>query len=294
MPLLPELFRRNFELWQSLGLHVTRVHFYHPIPDTRRLPPSLWERRSEMVGVDMREAEQVRLLATFRERHAGEYGALPRAATGDPLQFHLRNGFFEAVDAEILYCTIRHFRPKRIVEIGSGQSTLLAAQAARLNAAEGHPCRIEAIEPYPSAALRAGVPGVELHEAEVQAVPLSRFTDLEENDILFIDSSHVLRIGGDVQYEFLEILPRLRRGVLVQVHDVFLPAEYPRAWVVEQRRFWNEQYLLQAFLAFNRAFEVQWGGTYMHLRHPELLRQAFPSYDPARSLPGSFWIRRTA
>ncbi len=293
MSFIEELLRRNFYFWQSLGIHVTRVHFYHPIPDTRRLPPSLWEHRSEMVGVDMREAEQIRLLDAFRERYAGEYGVLPRGPTADPLQFYFGNDTFPEVDAEILYCMIRHFKPKRLIEIGSGQSTLLAAQAARLNAVEGHPCRITAIEPYPSAVLRGGVPGVELQAVELQSVPLSPFKDLEENDIVFIDSSHVLRIGGDVQHEYLEILPRLPRGVFVHVHDVFLPKNYPRDWIMKDRRFWNEQYLLQAFLMFNRAFQVEWAAAYMHLRHPDLLQQAFPSYHPARCSPGSFWIRRT-
>jgi predicted O-methyltransferase YrrM len=293
MPIIPKLLRWNFDFWQSLGVHVTRAHFYHPIPDTRRLPESLWARRSEMVGVDMREAAQLRLLESFRRAYAEEYDALPRKKTEDPTQFYFGNPFFPPVDAEILYCMIRSSRPKSVVEIGSGYSTLLAAQAARRNAEEGHPCAVTAIEPFPSQFLRQGIPGVTLVAAEAQSMPLARFEELEENDILFIDSSHALRTGGDVQYEFLEILPRLKRGVLVHVHDIFLPGEYPRAWVMEDHRFWNEQYLLQAFLAFNDSFQVEWGGAYMHLRHPEDLRRAFKTYDSAGS-PGSFWIRRVA
>ena len=114
----------------------------------------------------------------------------------------------------------------------------------------------------------------------------------ENHDILFIDSSHVLRIGGDVQYEYLEILPRLARGVIVHSHDIFLPAEYPRHWVLEEHKFWTEQYLLQAFLAFNDSFEVLWAGSYMHLKHPEKLEEAFSSYKRERTLPGSFWMRK--
>jgi hypothetical protein len=114
---------------------------------------------------------------------------------------------------------------------------------------------------------------------------------LGENDILFIDSTHVLRIGSDVQYEFLEVLPRLRPGVYVHIHDIFMPAEYPEAWVRREHRFWTEQYLLQAFLCYNGAFEVIWAGSYMHLKHPDELAAAFASYGPGRH-PGSFWIRR--
>ena len=111
---------------------------------------------------------------------------------------------------------------------------------------------------------------------------------------MFIDSSHVVRIGGDVVFEFLQVLPRLRIGVLVHVHDIFLPAEYARDWVIRQKRFWTEQYLLQAFLAFNSAFEIVWAASYMHMNHPQRLAAAFPSYRPDRCWPGSFWFRRVA
>lgn len=107
-----------------------------------------------------------------------------------------------------------------------------------------------------------------------------------------MDSSHALKIGSDVQYEILEILPRLTEGVIVHVHDIFLPAEDPKNWVLEDFRFLNEQYLLQAFLAFNKSFEVQWGGSYMHLHHPDKLGAAFSTYNRDTQLPGSFWIRK--
>jgi hypothetical protein len=171
----------------------------------------------------------------------------------------------------------------------------LSAAALLKNAAEepGHsPCDFTAIEPHPAPDIRAGFPGLtRLLERRAQDVPLETFGALGENDVLFIDSSHVLAIGSDVQYEFLEIIPRLRPGVLVHVHDIFLPAEYPKRWVVDGR-FWDEQYLLQAFLAFNNSFEVLWAGHWMHLTHPEQLRAAFSTYDPAKAAPGSFWMRR--
>jgi hypothetical protein len=127
---------------------------------------------------------------------------------------------------------------------------------------------------------------------KVQNVPVSKFGELKENDILFIDSSHILRIGSDVRYEYLEILPRLNKGVLVHAHDIFLPSEYPKEWVCKQYRFYTEQYLLQAFLAFNSAFEILWMGSYMHLKHPEKLERAFSSYDRNKVWPGSFWLRK--
>jgi len=180
-----------------------------------------------------------------------------------------------------------------MIEIGSGMTTLLAAEAIRRNEAEGQPCSFTAIEPYPPTFLRRGVPGLaDLLEVKVEDVPLDRFTSLEANDILFIDSSHVIKIGGDVLYEYLEILPRLKPGVIVHCHDIFLPAEYPKKWLVENRWFWTEQYLLQAFLAFNSAFHVLLAASLLHLKHSHELKAAFTSYDPASVWPASFWIRR--
>ena len=128
--------------------------------------------------------------------------------------------------------------------------------------------------------------------SKVQEIPLSEFSKLKKNDILFIDSSHVLKIGSDVQYEYLEIFPRLNKGVIVHIHDILLPAEYRKEWVLKDFRFWNEQYLLQAFLAFNNNFEILWGGSYMHLKHPDKLEVTFSSYKRDENWPGSFWMKK--
>ena len=283
--------RRTFGVWQRLGVHVTANHFYEPVPDTRRLPADWFDRDSDLPGIDMNERGQLDLLAkvaAFRD----EYAALPRKATGVAHEFFLENGSFQNVDAEVFWGIVRHFRPRRIVEIGSGNSTYLAAAALKKNGGG----ELIAIEPYPE---RKSPPLTEfpgltrLVRSVVQEVPLSEFTALGENDILFIDSSHVLSTGSDVQREFLDILPRLKKGVIVHVHDIYLPREYPKEWVVGDRRFFTEQYLLQAFLAFNSAFEVLFAGSWMHRRHPQALAAAIPSYDPQRVLPGSFWLRRT-
>ena len=287
--------KKVFSLLQRLGYHITPNHFYYPIPDTRKLKDSLWSQQSELAGIGINDETQLELLSVFEASFKDEYDQFPRGKTDIPHQFFLGNLSLESVDAEVLYCMIRHFKPRRICEIGSGCSTYLSAQAVLKNREEDsrHDCELVAIEPYPGETLKAGFPGLSrLVHQEVQDVPLSEFAKLEENDILFIDSSHVLRIGGDVQYEYLEILPRLNRGVLVHSHDIFLPAEYPKKWVKERHRFWSEQYLLQAFLAFNDSFEVLWAGSYMHLNHPSELEEAFGSYDRAKTLPGSFWVRR--
>jgi hypothetical protein len=284
----------NFEYWQERGVHVVPVHFYQPIPDTRTLGEAQWAKRSEMPGVRIDEEGQLALLARFSDAYKAEYDRFPREKTDEPHRYFVNNGAFESVDGEVLYCMVRTFRPRRIFEIGSGNTTYLSAQAVLKNeAGGGHACELVAFEPYPNETLRAGLPGLSrLIETKAQDIPFEKFDELEDGDILFIDSSHVLKVGSDVQYLYLEVLPRLRPGVIVHVHDIFLPEEYPRKWVMEQQTFWNEQYLLQAFLAFNDGFDVHWAGSYMHLKHPEKLEAAFASYDRATRRPGSFWMRR--
>lgn len=285
--------KKTFTMWESMGVHLTLNHFYWPVPDTRDLDERFFARRTGMPGVDMNAAGQLAMLDRI-EGLRPQYTAIPLEATADPNRFHLLNGTFESVDAEVLYAMVRLHRPRKVVEIGSGNSTFLTAQALVENAAAGAPpAELVAVEPYPWPRLKAGFPGLtRIVEKKIQDVPLEEFTSLGGGDILFIDSSHVLKNGSDVQFEFLEVLPRLAKGVLVHLHDIFLPAEYPESWVKRDRRFWNEQYLLQAFLAFNSGFEVVWAGSWMHLTHPDRLAKAFPSYDAKSVWPGSFWIRR--
>jgi hypothetical protein len=281
-----------FSLYERRGWHVTPVHFYQPIPDSGELPDCLWSSYSSMDGVNMNERRQLELMEMFQSRFRSEYARFP-AAVSDPMRFHFGQTYFCSVDAEVLYSMIRYFKPRRMIEIGSGMSTLLALEALRKNESEGKSYSFTAIEPFPNEILSRGIPGLtEMLKEKVQSVPIERFCSLEANDILFIDSSHVVKTGGDVVYEYLQILPRLKKGVLVHCHDIFLPAEYPKGWILQNRRFWTEQYLLQAFLTFNHTFEVLMAGSFLHLFHSEKLIAAFPSYDPERVWPGSFWMRR--
>jgi len=279
----PGVFRdkRYFQLWQARGYHITPVHYYEPVPDTRTLKDDLWAKPSELVGVDMNEAQQLELLSEFAARYKSEYDGVAPMKRGTP-------------DWEVLYCMIRHFKPRRIIEIGSGVTTRVSAMAIQKNRQEmGIRASLVAIEPYPEQELIDGFPGLsELKRMPVQDVPLVEFGQLGENDILFIDSTHVLKIGSDVQFEFLEIIPRLRKGVLVHIHDIFFPYDYRRDWPMERSIFWNEAYILQAFLAFNSAFEVLWSSSYLHHRHSSAMQRAFSLYNPQRDLPGSFWMRR--
>ena len=285
-----------FRLFQKMGIHIVPNHFYEPIPDTRNISEEFWGSPSSLVGIDLRESAQLALLEDFRSGYQTEYEQFPNSTPTSSNGFSLANDSFGSVDAEILYCMVRHFRPNTVIEIGSGNSTRVSSMAILKNAEEtGVQAKLIAVEPYPSAAIEKGFPGLtRLIKAPVQSVPLAEFESLGEGDILFVDSSHVLKEASDVRFECLEILPRLKKGVIVQFHDIFLPFPYPKSWVVDQLRFWNEQYILQAFLAFNSSFEILWAGNYMSHKHSDDLRRAFPSYRPNETIPGSFWIKKIA
>jgi glycosyltransferase involved in cell wall biosynthesis len=287
------VYRRSFNEWQRHGFNLAPNHYYSAIPDVSSLSDSVLSSTSEMIGLDIGEDRQMTLLDTLTT-YKDEYSRFPEGNAEQPHDFYFRNGVFERVDAEVLYAMVRYFKPRHIIEIGAGFSTLISAAACEANRREtGEACEFVAVEPFPNDLFRSPIPGLtRLLKQPLQRTPLEFFDILGENDILFIDSSHILKIGSDVQYEYTEILPRLHPGVIVHVHDIFLPAEYPKQWIRDEHIFWNEQYLLQAFLSFNTSFEVLWAGSFMHRKHPEKLEQSFPGYQRAICLPGSFWMRR--
>ena len=290
-------FQEIFPVWERHGFHVTPVHFYQPIPDTESLPETLWDRPSELLGIDMNDSVQLDLLTKHFPRFRDEYEKIPIQPTGEESSFHLNNRLFGGTDALVAYCMVRQFQPQLIIEIGSGLSSVLLAQAAARNDGSDLIC----IEPFPREFVRKGFPGLRsLIEKKVQDIDLEFFSQLESSDLLFIDSSHAVKIGGDVNYLFLEVLPRLKPGVIVHVHDIFLPFEYRRDWVMDEFRFWSEQYLLQAFLTFNSEFEVLMANRYLAHRYLGDLKAAFPSLEELQSTVsnsvrwggGSFWMRR--
>ncbi len=275
------------------GIHVLKQHYFLPIPDERDLDERFWTAESALVGLDLdvdAASTWVRGLGSWFDEFRTTFPV--RAA--EPGSFHLINGSFMAVDAHIYYALIRALKPQTIIEIGAGHSTAVALEAAMRNRADGALSRIVAVDPHPDDWLRSST-DLELIPEKVQDVSLDLFTSLNAGDILFIDSSHILRWGGDVQYEYLEILPRLTKGVLVHAHDIHLPGNYPRVYH-DSHLWWNEQYLLQAFLAFTTKFEVVWPAAYMGRRASGLLDEMFPELREMRaaypaSEPSSFWMR---
>lgn len=273
-------------LAERSGWQVLERRFYSPVPDLDELPEDVFERRNEMRGIDLDPARQIAFAESELAPHLAEFGQGPEG-------FPIRNEYYETGDAEIAYAFVRHIRPRRIVELGSGFSTLVLAHAAERNRADGAPCRLVSFDPYPPPVLADGAPGLEAHTAlPAQEVPEEEFAALESGDLLFVDTSHTVKLGGDVNRIVLDVLPALAPGVWVHFHDIWLPYEYHRTLVREMEMYWNEQYLLQAFLAMNPSWEVVFATRAVAVAEDDRLRALIPEYDGS-NFPSSFWMRRT-
>jgi hypothetical protein len=289
--------RSIFEFFQRMGVNFTKKHFYSPIPDTMELNQreELWTRESTLAGIDMNIGGQLHFVERIFPEYKDELKfKVNKADTKAPYEFYLNNSGFGLGDAGVLHLMIRHFKPRAIIEVGSGNSTLVSAAAVLKNQEDGFPCRLTAIEPYPREYLKEGFPGLDgLKVEKAENVEIDFFMQLGEDDILFIDSSHVMRIGNDVNFLYLEVLPRLKKGVIVHIHDIFLPYHYPKEGVIQNRTFWTEQYLLQAFLCLNNVYEVLFANYYMFKEYPDKMNAIFKSPQGySKHVFNSFWIRR--
>jgi predicted O-methyltransferase YrrM len=285
----PKRLQRSYRVWDGFSVTPVRHHYYQPVFNVHTLPDRLWNTKDPLHGINFNEDAQLALLEQFN--YQDELRAIPIDSPSDYLGFYYRNNSFEAGDAEMLYNMVRKFKPKRVIEIGSGYSTRIMKQAMDANRAEGIFSTLLCIEPYEMPWLeQLGVDMV--IRQKVEDIDRSQFDELEANDILFIDSSHVLRIGGDVIVEYLHILPAIKSGVIIHIHDIFLPYEYPKDWIVNERRFWTEQYILQAFLAFNHEYEILSAVHWLSREHSTRLSAACPVYGHIGGTPGSFWMRR--
>ena len=279
--------RRGFA---KVGLDVVVKTFYSPIPDLDQLPPGTFTRTSQLPGTGWdldRQLEFVRSLRPSLE----EFRTVANGS-GDPWQYAPNLSYTEA-DATMLYAMIRATKPKRIVELGSGHSTLVTAQAARRNASEGNAPTLEVYDPFPSV-VSDDLPGLtRLERIGAQQVPLSVFESLEAGDVLFVDTTHTVKVGSDVNFIVLEALPRLREGVHVHLHDIFLPYEYPKQWLEDYGLYWTEQYLVHAFLLFNSGFEVLAAMHALQRDRRDAMAELLP--PAVADWPGgAFWMRRTA
>ena len=279
--------RSVYETWVPPG------HFYSPFPDLadyERRAAGLLDPGRDLPGIDLHEQEQLALVDTLAAVVADADLAEHEAERGDR-RYWLDNPAYSYGDSVVLHGMLRHLRPTRIVEVGSGYSSALVLDTvdAYLPLTD-----VTFVEPYPALVeglLRDGDERrVTIHRTPVQDVDLAVFAALGPGDVLFVDSTHVAKAGSDVNHLLFEVLPRLRVGVWVHLHDIFFPFEYPADWV-RQGRAWHEAYLVRAFLAYNPAFAIRWFQDFLWIRHRDALENLpWVAHNPGANL----WLERVA
>lgn len=275
---------RTAKMLSDRELVIYRRHYYHPFITREDLRLPVGTPRS-LPGIRLDPFRQLAFLKSL--------SAVPELR-GDAKGRSLANGgYYGPGDADIFYGLVRKLKPRRIIEIGCGESTRIARLAIERNSAEDptYACHHQCVEPYEQPWLEEL--GVDVIRRRVELCSTEMFAALDANDILFIDSSHVIRPQGDVLFECLEVLPVLRRGVVVHVHDIFTPADYPDEWIMTLGRLWNEQYLLEAFLSMNQDFEILLAVNWLVNSHEKDMRAVLPTLAQSPgALPSAFWMRR--
>lgn len=270
-------------------------HFYSPVVDIDDVSVrchAIWPVNPVAGGIDFNDASQRALLSTEFPRFIPDFDypeVLDDASDGT--RFFTENSQFAWLDARTLFVLLRAWRPRRIIEVGSGFSSLLIADVNRRWFEER--IHFTCIEPYPRPFLTAKIAGISrLIETPVQSVPLTEFGALDAGDILFIDSSHVSKTGSDVNFLYFQVLPLLKAGVHIHIHDIFLPHDYPPDWVIAERRSWNEQYIVQALLMYSSGFRIDFACNYAFHAFPQLVGEALALPNGLAFGGGSLWITK--
>jgi hypothetical protein len=287
------LLRSNPSLTDRWGYHVRPIHYYEPLPDFARITPEQTRCRRESPAIHFNLPAQIALIRRLGPLYRAEIAEMAGRPEPDGFDFH--NDYFSRFDAALYYAVLRDLKPSRVIEIGSGCSTRIADKALGRNRAEGRAAELICVEPYPQPRLTAARLEIELVQQPVESLDLAFFSRLQSGDVLFIDSSHAVKFGSDVCREFLDILPVLAPGVVVHVHDIFFPHNYPAEWLVEKRIAFSEQYLLEAFLAYNSAFEIMAANYWLNLDHSAVVSELWPGGAIAGHHGcASFWMRKVS
>lgn len=289
LPHVRSLYQENLR-WKQY-CRVPPGHFYSPIvnvPEIKEKENTIWNGEiSSVDGINLEIEEQLDLLKQFSDY----YGELPFQKTKtEGLRYYFENTFYSYTDAIVLYSFIRHFKPKRIIELGSGFTSAVMLDVNELYFENKIDIRF--IEPYPNRLLSLLKDGDnsdnKLIVKNAQDVDLELFKSLEKGDILFVDSTHIVKTGSDVNYILFSILPILKKGVLIHFHDIFFPFEYPKKWVYGGRN-WNETYFLRAFLMYNPNFKIKLFSHFIHTFHKDAFKVMPLSY---KNEGGNIWIEK--
>jgi hypothetical protein len=278
----------NSLILKRIGVFPIRNHYYEPLFDDRLITISL-DKDRDLPGIDMKKEAQVNLLKCLC--FSDELVALELNKNAkNTNNFHIDNGSFGSGDAEFLYQFLRHIKPSKVLEIGSGNSTKIARLALNKNDIDtNYKCKHICIEPYEQPWLES-LDGINVLRSTIENCSFDWSSELKSGDLLFVDSSHIIRPQGDVLKIYLAILPMLPKGVYVHVHDIFTPKDYLKTWLVDDVKFWNEQYLLEAVLGNTNRYEVIASLNYLKHKEYELLNSVCPYLTKNRE-PGSFYFR---
>jgi hypothetical protein len=272
----------NYHLQDKLGFYIRPIHFYDPLPDFSKITKEKILQRRVSPCIEWRIESMLEMLekiASFKD---------------EVVQLEFSQGF-GGLDGASYYAMIRYLKPSKVIEIGSGGSTIIASLAMTKNQQEGVPGKIICIEPYPRPILKDDSLNIELIIEKAENVNTSFFEQLGAGDILFIDSTHTVKFNSDVCKEILEILPTLSSGSYIHFHDIFIPYDYPPVFLIDRRIGWNEQYMLEAFLAYNSAFEVVLANHWLSVDYPEKVAELFPevlNWETPYHRCGSFWMHK--
>jgi len=275
------------EFLKKIGVYPIKDHYYYPLFKDSKLHKSLRKPRY-LPGIDFVEEKQLNFLKNLTYTDELKLMNL-NGKKNDFREFSLKNSSFESGDAEFLYQVIRFLKPKKVIEIGSGHSTKLLNKALKINKFENskdfkHVC----IEPYENNWLENL--DAEIIRNPIENCDLKIFDDLEENDLLFVDSSHIIRPQGDVLKEYLEIIPSLKKGVIIHIHDIFSPRDYLDQWIREDVLFWNEQYLLECLLSNKERYEILAALNFLKHNNYSKLKNICPYLTKERE-PGSIYFK---
>jgi len=271
-----------YKLFVRCSVFVLPVHYYVPIPNILEMEKNKheWARKSELPGIDTDLDRQINNLKNICYNYKDEF--LNEKIFKKAISKKLGQGY-GMVEGQMLYSFIRHYKPNKIIEVGSGISTFYMLEAIVKNKQEGCISELTCIEPYPFDELKKL--DVKIVVDRVQNVPIEKFTALEPGDFLFIDSSHAVKPGSDVNFLILEILPRLKTGVYVHFHDIYFPYDYQQNLL--QTFFYHyETSLLRAFLTLNNKSKIIVCMSQIHYEHKNILFEIFNGYNPRKDQNG--------
>jgi predicted O-methyltransferase YrrM len=276
-------------------LHAPPGHFYSPLPEPSEFQdpanPVFDSALRELPGIEVNADGQQAMLESLLPYLKQFPGPSNQGEGSGNKRFNFEQCYFKEADAMVLFAMLSHFKPGKVVEVGSGHSSALMLDTVEV--LEGYGPKFTFVEPYPErlrTVLRVGDESrARILTKRVQDVPVEEFLALGAGDLLFIDSSHVSKIGSDVNFLFFEVLPRLEPGVIIHVHDIFWPFEYPREWIQEGRA-WNEAYLLRALLTGSTMFEILFWNSYCGLAQRQRLEKDCPLY--LKNCGGSIYLRK--